>query len=193
MRKRLKIMKDSVKSSRRVVLTIAVATILLVAGAVTVISRQTARAKEEASARERKLPVTKAANKDAANKTYVTVKVGGQDVQVDSQTGQIKPLSPEEAQKLAAGLNREINQSTDGLVQEHHPDGSVSMDLDGHFQDVVVARTNDDGTLSTSCVNNRQAAAAFFGIDPQLIENPSDKSKAGTQRAPLSPAKNENQ
>ena len=102
---------------------------------------------------------------------YVTVKVAGQDVQVDAKTGQIKPLTPQEAERLAQGLKEMINPSAEGLVETQHADGSVSMDLEGRFQNVAVARENQDGSTTTSCVNNPRAAGAFFGIDPKLIEN----------------------
>jgi hypothetical protein len=105
----------------------------------------------------------------------VTVKVAGQDVEVDSQTGQIKALTREETEKLAAGLGQMINQSTEGLEQVQHEDGSVSMDLQGRFQNVTVARVNQDGSVSQSCVDNPQAAGAFFGIDPKLIEEQTQK------------------
>jgi hypothetical protein len=163
-----------------------VATAILAIGAVTVISRQKARVKEESSNQESRSSVA-----NTANRKYVTVKVAGQDVQVDSQTGQVKELTPEEVKKLAAGLKQEINQSTDGLVQVKHPDGSVTMDLDGHFQNVTVARINDDGSLSESCVDNPQAAGEFFGIDPQLIENQPNGSKAGNQPVRNAPARNQ--
>ncbi len=105
---------------------------------------------------------------------FTTVKVAGQDVEVDSQTGQMKELTPEEARKLAAGLKKMVNQSTEGLVQVQHADGSVSMDLEGRFQNVTVARVNEDGSVTQSCVDNPQAAGAFFGIDPKLIEDQSN-------------------
>ena len=108
-----------------------------------------------------------------SNENFVTVKVAGQDVQVNGQTGQIKALTPEEAKKLAAGLKQLVNQSTEGLVQVRHADGSVSMDLEGRFQNVTVVRVNKDGSIAQSCVDNPQAAGAFFGIDPKLIENQS--------------------
>lgn len=98
---------------------------------------------------------------DQPRKNYVTVKVGGQDIQVDSQTGEIQPLTPQEAEKLAAGLKPMLNKSSDGLVTVQHPDGSMSMDLQGHFQNVAVARVNKDGTVSQSCVDNPRAAGAF--------------------------------
>ncbi len=86
-----------------------------------------------------------------------------------AQTGQIRPLTQEEAQKLAEGIKELVNQSTDGLKSVRHDDGSVSMDLEGRFQSVAVAKRDADGTLTQSCVDNRGAAAAFFGIDPQLV------------------------
>src|SRR6059058_3311787 len=103
-RERLKIMRNSAKRFRRVplLLALAVATTIVAIAAVTVISRQTASVKEEAHGQASQPPVVHAAPQ--ANKTYVTVKVAGQNVQIDGQTGQMKPLSPEEAQKLAAGL-----------------------------------------------------------------------------------------
>ena len=86
------------------------------------------------------------------------------------ETDQMNQLTPEEAEKLAAGLRDKLNQSTEDLVQVRHQDGSVSMDLEGRFQNVTVARINKDGSISQACVDNPGAAGAFFGIDPKLME-----------------------
>lgn len=161
-RKRIAVAK---RFGRLHVFGIVVATLVLIISAVTVLSRQTARLKES------KKPETTSVMPNKPNKNFVTVKVAGQDVQVNSQTGEIQPLTPQEASKLAAGLKPMLNRSTEGLVQVQHPDGSVSVDLQGRFQDVTVARVNKDGSVSQSCVNNPRAAGAFFGIDPKLIEN----------------------
>ena len=109
----------------------------------------------------------------AKKSNLVKVRVAGQDLTVDSQTGKVQELTPEETQKLAAGLNQMVNKTTDGLVQVQHADGSVSIDTEGHFQNVAVARVNDDGSVSQSCVDGPKAAGAFFGIDPNLIKDPS--------------------
>ena len=93
----------------------------------------------------------------------------GAPVPLDPQTGQVRPLTQEEAQRLAAGLKELANQSTDGLQSVRHADGSVSMDLHGHFQNVAVARLDEDGKLTQSCIDNPEAGATFFGIDPQLV------------------------
>ena len=120
-----------------------------------------------------------------ANKAnFIKVKVAGQDVEVDSQTGRMRELSPEEARKLATGLNQMVNKSTEGLSEVHHPDGSVTMDLQDRFQNVTVARVNDDGSVSQSCVDNPEAAGAFFGIDPKLIEDPTTTAPIKKQSTP---------
>jgi hypothetical protein len=68
------------------------------------------------------------------------------------------------------------------LVQVRHADGSVSMDLEGRFQNVTVAKVNADGTVEQSCVDNPRAAAKFFGIDLKLIENaPTARKRANIQ------------
>ena len=136
---------------------IAAAIALVAIAAITVVSRQSASTKQNLTA-------------NTSDKKYMTVKVAGQDVQVDRQTGQIKPLTPEEAKKLADGLKGMLNKSTEGLVEEHNADGSVTVDLKDRFQNVTVARVNEDGTVSQSCVDNPRAAAAFFRIDPKLLE-----------------------
>lgn len=157
---------ESARSAKRfprppVMIVTAIAVVAI--AAITVVSRQSDNSKQTAVPQ-----AVIAANTPA--KKYTTVKVAGQDVQVDSQTGQIKPLTPEEARRLAASLKGMLNKSTEGLVEEHNHDGSVSVDLQGRFQHVAVARVNQDGSISQSCVDNPKAAANFFGIDPKLLE-----------------------
>jgi Na+-translocating ferredoxin:NAD+ oxidoreductase RnfG subunit len=171
-RKRITVAK---KFERVHVFGIIAAIAVLVVGAVTVLSRQPAKAKE--AKKQETAAVMPAVIPDQPKKNYVTVKVGGQDVKIDSQTGQIQELTPEEAQRLAAGLKPMLNKSSDGLVTVQHPDGSMSMDLQGRFQNVAVARVNKDGTVSESCVDNPRAAGAFFGIDPKQIENAPNRVK----------------
>jgi hypothetical protein len=159
---------------------ILVATLILAISAVSVLSRQTAQIKE--SKKQKDAPVTPPAATPAMAKNFVTVKVAGQDVHVDGQTGEIQRLSPEDASKLAAGLKPMLNKSTEGLIEVQHPDGSKSMNLEGRFQNVTVARINRDGSVSTSCVDNPRAAGAFFGIDPKLIRNAPAQTKTRFNR-----------
>ncbi|HKO62943.1 MAG TPA: hypothetical protein VJV03_17420 [Pyrinomonadaceae bacterium] len=91
-------------------------------------------------------------------------------------------VTQQDHDSLAGGLKDVINQSTEGLAEVHHSDGSVSVNLEDRFQSVTVAR-DSNGRLSQSCVDNPQAAGAFFNIDPKLIDNKS--------RAPVAPATKE--
>jgi hypothetical protein len=142
------------------------AAVVMVA-AITVISHQYA----SPGSVEAQTTAIQSTAKATRTRTYVTRRVAGQDIQVDTQTGEIKPLTPQEAQQLANGLAPMLDNSTDGLVQVRHADGSVSMDLQGRFQNVTVVKVNTDGTIEQGCVDNPRAAAKFFGIDPKLIEN----------------------
>jgi len=93
----------------------------------------------------------------------------GQPIVLDRETGTVRVLDQDEKARLAQGLKQLINNTTDGLVEVRREDGSVSMDLDGHFQDVMLARREADGSVTESCVNDLEAAADFFQIDPQLL------------------------
>ena len=156
------------KRGQRAMVILAVC-VIVVATAVTVISRQNSAAKAAANV----APIVSASTNASATTAgrYVTRRVGNQDIQIDAQTGQVKPLTPQEAQRLAEGLAAMVDNSTDGLVQARHADGSVSMDLQGRFQNVAVAKVNTDGAVVQGCVDNPRAAAAFFGINPKLIED----------------------
>lgn len=105
----------------------------------------------------------------------------GQVVGVDGQTGQYRPLTPAEQQKLAEGIAPLVNQSDEGLKQVQRPDGSVSMNLEGRFQNVSVAQKNEDGSVSQSCVNSPETAAAFFGIEPEKFGVKSKDGKSTSQ------------
>jgi hypothetical protein len=138
--------------------------VVVAIGAITVLSRQSDKRAQA-----------------AAKAQIVNARMASQDVPVNSPPQQ---LSADEAQKLAAGMKELVNQSTEGLAEVHHADGSVSVDLDGRFQNVTVARVNPDGTISQSCVDNPRSAGAFFGIDPKLIDPNADTRNFKPAKAP---------
>lgn len=153
--------KSSVGKRRswRTLIAVVAVTLLLV-GIVAAINRQEPQ-------------ILKAENPNALeqkrNKYFVTSNPAGETVLLNRETGQSRPLSQQEQQTLAAGIKQLINQSTDGLVQINRADGSVSMDLEGHFQNVLVAKKEADGSVTQSCVNDLETAANFFEIDPALL------------------------
>lgn len=152
-RKNITKVKRPFRSYRRLTTPLIVATVLLAIGAITVLSRQADRKSRLAAKAE-------IAKSDLAS----------QDVHLNEQIGQPQQLTTDEAQKLAGGLKELVNQSTEGLVEVRHADGSVSVNLEDRFQNVTVARVNKDGSIEQSCVDNPKAAGAFFGIDPKLID-----------------------
>ncbi|MDT5269454.1 MAG: hypothetical protein QOH49_1640 [Acidobacteriota bacterium] len=84
-------------------------------------------------------------------------------LRVNPQTLQQAPQS----QPLADQL--EGNKTTDGLVQEKHDDGTVSVDLQGRFQNVTMAKKNDDGSVSSACVDTPEAARAFLNSQEKTV------------------------
>jgi hypothetical protein len=154
----------SARIRRLILIGIIVAVFAL--GATAAVSLRTSHAKDSTPR-----PSSGQSDNTRANRN---LRVGAQQIPLDPQTGQVRPLTQEEAQRMAAGIKQLVNQSTDGLQSVRHPDGSVSVDLQGRFQSVAVAKRNEDGTLTESCVDNPKAAAVFFEIDPQLVGVPTD-------------------
>lgn len=162
-KKRTNLPKPASRFPRSPVIIITAIALLIIA-AITVVSRQSARDGQPGGPGK---VTTAMAN--AADKKFTTASFAGQELPVDGK-GQIRPLTPDEAKQLADRLKGMLNKSTEGLVAEQNADGSVSVDLQDRFQHVTVARVNADGTITQACVDNPRAAAAFFGIDPKLLQ-----------------------
>lgn len=155
--------------------TVAFACVLLVAGVATAVATYASRG-----------AVPPPAGRDAAVNArpadpYVKVEVGGRKVRVNAQTLQQGPLTREQARQLADQL--EGNKATEGLVEEQHEDGTVSVDLQGRFQNVTLAKRNDDGTVSASCVDTPEAAVTFLRSEQTATSTgPSVIGKAAADR-----------
>lgn len=143
-------------------------------GATAAVSLRTSNAKSSAL----QINTQKIASPDSSNSRRTAAYLP-----LNSQTGQIRPLTQQEAQKLADGIKGLVSQSSEGLQPVRHADGSVELDLQGRFQNIAVVRRNLDGTVSQSCADNPKAAADFFGIDPQLVGVPSGVSSPGKESA----------
>jgi hypothetical protein len=120
-----------------------------------------------------------AAKSSATDDGYAAVQVAGQQVAIDRATGKLRQPTPQEAKALAAGLMKFLNRSSAGLTAVQHPNGATSMDLQGRYLSVSVAKVNPDGTVSEKCVTSIKAAKNFVGrttAHPQV-------TKAGSKRA----------
>ncbi len=111
---------------------------------------------------------------------YAYVPFAGQMVAIDRQTGKLRPPTPEEARKLAEGLKDFLSRSDQGLTIVTHPNGAQSVDLQGRFQSVTLAKINRDGSSSTKCVTSMPEARAFLAPAPSKGES----SIAPTRKSP---------
>lgn len=76
----------------------------------------------------------------------------------------------EELQMLQK-LKAATNDSQVGLEMVKHPDGSVAVDLQGHFQEVLLGRLRpEDGTLETKPVGNFEQAITYLGLNPTQVD-----------------------
>jgi hypothetical protein len=82
----------------------------------------------------------------------------GRVVALDPETGQLGAPSPEQLEQLralrAAPGIAEVSRSQEGLVETRLTDGTVILDLDGRFQDHVVARIDRNGRLIYGCIHD---------------------------------------
>ncbi len=71
-------------------------------------------------------------------------------VQLDPESGAlIQDTSP--VAFKAPELEIMLSRSDDGLVEEHLPNGTVRVHLQGRFQNATVAHIGQDGTVHTRC------------------------------------------
>jgi len=92
----------------------------------------------------------------------VSRQVAGQQVFVDPATGRLRQPTPEEAQRLTAGLQELLSDSPEGLEVIHLPDGSMMVDLQGRFENVSLATVDAGGNLGLTCVDNAVSAKALL-------------------------------
>ena len=85
---------------------------------------------------------------------------------IDPETGTL--ATGTEAQRLLSDkamdeeLRQMLNRSSEGLVFVEHPDGRVSVDLQGRFMNAAVAKVGQDGRLEQTCVQNVEEAEVFL-------------------------------
>lgn len=78
---------------------------------------------------------------------------------------QIEARPNDDDRQMASLIKRLTDQSTDGLMQEYMPDGSVKMDLQDRFQSVPLGLLEENGEVSLMCVASLGEANGFFGRD----------------------------
>jgi len=90
----------------------------------------------------------------------------GMVISLDPETGLLGMPSPEQMQALGLDQSPAYDDSDVGLVEVHHPNGTVSVDLQGRFQEYSVVRITPDGKKIMACVPTRAQAARVLAIPP---------------------------
>jgi hypothetical protein len=90
--------------------------------------------------------------------------IATREVTLDQTTGQRRKPTDEEIEALVAQVSALTNRSSEGLTVTKRPDGTQMMDLQDRFNNVALARANEDGTTSVRCVTSMEEAAEFLGL-----------------------------
>jgi hypothetical protein len=85
-------------------------------------------------------------------------------IKVDPQTGTLRLPTAAETQELVDSLIEMTNRSTEGLQVITLANGTKSVDIDGRFQSVMLARPSEDGSWEMKCVATFEEASEFLGL-----------------------------
>lgn len=77
----------------------------------------------------------------------------GQVASVDPVTGQLRPPTQEELAALAATM-RMLSRDDSKLQPVYHPDGAISIDLQGTYLSVATATVGTDGKVVFACTTS---------------------------------------
>ena len=107
---------------------------------------------------------------------YTYVPFAGQSVAIDRQTGKLRPPTPDEARQLGEALKNFLNRSDQGLTVQTRPNGVQSVDLQGRFQSLSIAKINSDGSASEKCVTSLREAQDFLMLPPAKQKPPASRA-----------------
>ncbi len=86
---------------------------------------------------------------------------------LDPETGELAVgVAPAAELELDPDTENALRRDDEGLVQVRHADGSVSMDLQGRYQSVSIARVNAGGTITVCTESAEGAKHALDGKTP---------------------------
>ena len=92
--------------------------------------------------------------------------IAGVQMVVDPSTGRLTVPTPEQRARLAAALERMIDQRTEGLEVRRLPNGMHLVDLQGRFQSMEVAVRGRDGVVHLRCIDGPDELESLFQPEP---------------------------
>lgn len=98
--------------------------------------------------------------KTAATTSTSTVGASGMRVYLDPETGTLvdRPVTAEQKAAASSDAQELFNQDSSDLQEVRHPDGSVSMDLQGRFEMASSAYRMENGSVGYTCTDVEHAA-----------------------------------
>ena len=111
----------------------------------------------------------------AERESTATSNLSGAKIAVDSATGRFRSPTAEEAQRLAAAMRQFLSDKgryTENRGAVQHGNGTTSMVVPLSRLNFIVARRNDDGSLSVEHVANPDEAAEFLAMKPANSKRP---------------------
>jgi hypothetical protein len=105
-----------------------------------------------------------------------------------NQKDTFKNMTADELNELQAAIAPALSQSTEGLVIKDGPAGSKSMNLQGRFQSVAIAKVGSDGKVQSQCVTNIDEAKKFLENDTPAADAKSGKKTADNKESKQAPA-----
>ena len=125
----------------------------------------TAKSPKAKSTAVHKSSTTKVAARPATTKKLPAVPASAQAgmiISIDPETGALRMPTQDELQSLMVPPDPAVDNSAEGLVEIHHPNGMVSIDLQGRFQEYAVLRIAPNGRKVFDCVPTRQDVARLL-------------------------------
>jgi hypothetical protein len=89
------------------------------------------------------------------------------EIVLDKTTGKVRKPTQEETDTMVSQISVLTNRSTEGLTINQSANGMKSVNLEGRFNSVVLARANADGTSEVRCVFSIEEAADFLGLEEE--------------------------
>ena len=83
---------------------------------------------------------------------------------VDKTSGAVRMPTQQEVDEVVANLTTLGQKPAESLAETTQSSGAVSLDLDGGFSGIILARPNTDGSWETRCVFTLEEGIAFLGI-----------------------------
>ncbi|MEO6119809.1 MAG: hypothetical protein ABIP12_03895 [Terriglobales bacterium] len=96
-------------------------------------------------------------------------------ISVSAKTSQLREPTRDEVELLLEGMAPSLSTSTEGLELVRHDNGAISLDLQGRFQNITIAKIEADGSISQRCVTSKEEARQFL---TQITQKPATKSAA---------------